>query len=627
MPHALSALVARTTRAVVPSPTDTDGELVTRFARTHDEAAFAELVRRLGPMVLGACQRIAPDPHTAEDAFQAAFLVLARRAGHVRPAEAVRGWVYGVAVRCAKETRAVNARRRASEVPVPTVPDRPAEPIERPDTDALRALDEEVARLPEHLRAAVMLCELDGLSRKDAAERLSIPDGTLSSRLAKARKLLAERLRARGLAVPVGGLTALVHATVSPRLLAQTSALASTGAAISPAVAGLTNGVLRLMLAQKLKATLPLAVGVLGALTCAALAAEHDQPAPVQPPKPLRPLVVLVSRTAAPIPRAAPREGVLLFTSLRPGPTIHLRTPSGEDLPAPALGGASAPIQPGAPPTCTLLEGRLSPNGKRVAAFKLGPIPQNLVGPWTPQHLWVFDLDAKDGPREPLLPDLRCPSVVFSADGTKLYGSQVDPEKVAAPRQDGELVPLVSWVYDMKAKKQTALGLPPGHMVTDTSPDGKTLLTVTFKPNATVSSARSYIVPLDTLKPRPLTETVLKGMRFSPDGKRVLGTRLSMAGAPALPVLVSVAVADGAEKPIPLPAGVVLLERACWSPDGKRIAYNWHEEITPPANTIPANGKQPKQYACQVTMADADGRNAKTISSGDAFTVKSLDWK
>src|SRR5438067_2348 len=165
---ALSAAVASARNAVArpPDADATDGQLLARFVLHRDEAAFAELVRRLGPMVLD-----------------------------VRPREAVRGWLYGVAVRVAREARSVFARRRTREVCVPAVPDRAAELTETPDADALRVLDEEVAALPDHLRAAVVLCELGGASRTDAAERLGVPEGTLSSRLAKARKLLADRLR------------------------------------------------------------------------------------------------------------------------------------------------------------------------------------------------------------------------------------------------------------------------------------------------------------------------------------------------------------------------------------------------------------------------------------------------
>src|SRR5262245_49009211 len=169
---ALSAAVATAARSAGAPPLAdvTDGELLRSYARTRAEAPFADLVHRLGPMVLGICRRVSGDRHIADDAFQAAFAVLARRAGDVRPPEAVRGWLYGVAVRTAREARSVSARRLAREVPMPTIPDRAQEPVPERDVDALTILDEELAELPEHLRAAVVLCELDGVSRKDAAK-------------------------------------------------------------------------------------------------------------------------------------------------------------------------------------------------------------------------------------------------------------------------------------------------------------------------------------------------------------------------------------------------------------------------------------------------------------------------
>src|SRR5580704_11322125 len=200
MPHsALATVVAQASRSIdLPSESkSTDGGLLARFIQNKDEAVFAELVRRLGPMVLGVCRRTARERHLAEDAFQAAFIVLARRANDVRPREGVRGWLYGVAVRTAKGARAVSVRLRTHEVSVPSVPDRSAESRDPPDADAIRILDEEVGALPDHLRVAVVMCELEGLSRKVVSERLNVPEGTLSSRLAKARKLLAERLLRR----------------------------------------------------------------------------------------------------------------------------------------------------------------------------------------------------------------------------------------------------------------------------------------------------------------------------------------------------------------------------------------------------------------------------------------------
>jgi RNA polymerase sigma factor (sigma-70 family) len=226
----LSAAVANLGRAALKPESDaTEGELLTRFIRTRDEAAFTELVRRLGPMVLGVCRRVISDTHLAEDAFQAAFLVLARRAAEIHPREAIRGWLYGVAARTAQKARVMSARRRTREIPTTTLPDCQASPRHEPDADALRTLDEEIAALPEHLRTVVVLCELDGRARKDAANRLGIPKGTLSSRLAKARQILAERLRKRRITLGVSGLAwafgQLASAAVPPRLTTATTAL------------------------------------------------------------------------------------------------------------------------------------------------------------------------------------------------------------------------------------------------------------------------------------------------------------------------------------------------------------------------------------------------------------------
>ncbi|HUR54681.1 MAG TPA: RNA polymerase sigma factor, partial [Gemmataceae bacterium] len=288
MPHAaLSAALARTRNAVPPQPAETDGELLCRFVRDRDEAAFAALVRRLGPTVLGVCRRVAGDSHLADDAFQAAFLVLARRAADVRPHEAVRGWLYGVAVRTAREARTVTARRRVRECLVPVLPDREAEVVEPPDADALRVLDEEIAALPDHLRTAVVLCELDGLSRKDAAGRLAIAEGTLSSRLAKARKVLAERLRKRGVTVPAVALGTLLTApSVSAGLVVRTSALLAT--APPAAVAVLTKGAFRTMYFQKLTLSWVAALALAGYLAALSVAVPGS---PQEPQKQLAPVV------------------------------------------------------------------------------------------------------------------------------------------------------------------------------------------------------------------------------------------------------------------------------------------------------------------------------------------------
>src|SRR5262249_51181418 len=156
-------------------------------------AAFAALLRRHGPMVLGVCRRLVSNASDAEDAFQATFLVLARKAASVVPRELVGNWLYGVAYRTALKAEALSARRRAVERQVEAVPDPPTSP-EQVGRDLRPLLDRELERLPAKYRVPVVLCDLEGRTRREVAGQLGIPEGTLSSRLAAARKLLAGRL-------------------------------------------------------------------------------------------------------------------------------------------------------------------------------------------------------------------------------------------------------------------------------------------------------------------------------------------------------------------------------------------------------------------------------------------------
>ncbi len=271
---------ARLLRAVAPdAPADAD--LLGRFVAARDEAAFAELVRRHGPAVLAVCRRVTTHTHDAEDAFQAAFLVLARKAHRVRAGEPLAAWLYGVAVRAARKAAVRTFRRHDRETlmaDLPDVPDCTAEPFY---PDAARVVMEEVNRLSAKYRAAVVLCELEGRSRPAAARELGIAEGTLSSRLAAARKQLAARLAARGCGPTA--LAALVGAAVPSELTASTSALV-TGPA--PAVvASLASEVVRAMLLDKLR--LPATVlGFLAAgVTAVALAAPQNPPPAGPPPK------------------------------------------------------------------------------------------------------------------------------------------------------------------------------------------------------------------------------------------------------------------------------------------------------------------------------------------------------
>jgi RNA polymerase sigma factor (sigma-70 family) len=238
------------------------------------------------------------DFHDAEDAFQATFLVLARKAGSVVKRESVGCWLYGVAYRTALEAAAASARRRARERPVKDVPHPQVAPPEAQDWRPL--LDRELSGLPEKYRSAVVICDLEGRPRKETARQLGIPEGTLSSRLATARKMLAERLARAGLAISGTALAAvlsegLASAQVSAPLAwstARAAALVAAGqvaGASAPAVV-LMQGVMKAMLLKKLRLVVGavlvvLALGAVGVgyragdASGAAQAAPPDKPA------------------------------------------------------------------------------------------------------------------------------------------------------------------------------------------------------------------------------------------------------------------------------------------------------------------------------------------------------------
>jgi RNA polymerase sigma factor (sigma-70 family) len=238
----------------------TDGQLLARFVASRDEPAFAALVRRHGPMVLGVCRRVLCQAQDAEDAFQATFLTLSRKAGSVANRRAVGSWLYRVAYRIALEAKAINDRRRGREQQVADVPHPEVAPVEPKDWRPW--LDHELNRLAEKYRSAILLCDLEGRSRKEAARQLRVPEGTLSSRLVTARRLLAKRLSRYGLSLSGGALAEVLSqssasAHVPASLLSSTTKAAVGQVGISMTVDCLVKGALQTMLLAKLK----LAVG------------------------------------------------------------------------------------------------------------------------------------------------------------------------------------------------------------------------------------------------------------------------------------------------------------------------------------------------------------------------------
>jgi RNA polymerase sigma factor (sigma-70 family) len=244
-----------------------DGQLLECFVTRREEQAFELLLKRHGPMVLGVCKRVLGNYHDAEDAFQATFLVLARKASSIRPREMVGNWLYGVAHKTALRAQSVLAKRRIRERQMNPMPDREAP---APDlwTDVHRVLDEELSRLGDKYRVPIILCDLEGKSQKEAAQCMGLPEGTFSSRLSRGRTMLAKRLGRRRLTLSAAALAAMLSpkralACVQPGLASSTLKAASAFGArqsvadlVSSSVVSLTQGILKVMLLTKLtKAT------------------------------------------------------------------------------------------------------------------------------------------------------------------------------------------------------------------------------------------------------------------------------------------------------------------------------------------------------------------------------------
>ena len=347
-----------------------DQDLLERFVcgdGDSAEAAFAVLVARHGAMVLGVCRRVLGNRHAAEDAFQATFFVLARKASGIARREQLACWLHGVARRAALDARARATRQRAGEKRLGAMSSfNQPDPI---DSSELRAiLDEELSRLPERHRAAIVLCELEGLSRREAAGRLGVSEGTLSSRLARAKTRLRDRLTHRGLALSAAGLASALssdaHAVTVPSVLADSTiriaSLVASGSSLTgvipTSVVTLTEGVLKAMLLGKLKLVI-LGLATVALITTGVGVGAQDGPSDDDRLKAVerkldRLLEVLGGSTStsptSPLPRSlAPSISV-------PRIAAPATTPGMPAVPAtPAASGLPAALPPMVPPPPT----------------------------------------------------------------------------------------------------------------------------------------------------------------------------------------------------------------------------------------------------------------------------------
>jgi RNA polymerase sigma factor (sigma-70 family) len=338
----------------------TDGQLLERFTFGQDEAAFETLLERHGPMVLGICRRLLPDPHDAEDAFQATFLVLLCKAGSIAKRESAGSWLHGVAHRIAVRAKTRAERQRARAMPLPELPDEnhadiPTEAYRR---ELCAALAEELDRLPEKHRAPLVLCYLEGKSRHEAAQQLRWPEGTVQRRLARGRELLHSKLVRRGLtlsavlsaaglsssAAPAAVPAALTAATLKAAVF-MAAGKGSAAGAVSAQAAALTKAALNALFLAKLKVAtaLVLAVGAFG--VGAGTLTQH---------------VLAQRQSDATENQTRPQQ-----TSAASGPTVATKTPMPDETKASTISGQV-----------------LDPEGKSVAGAQVGVLsyPEQSLG-------------------------------------------------------------------------------------------------------------------------------------------------------------------------------------------------------------------------------------------------------
>lgn len=234
-------------------------QLLQRFVEKQDQSAFETLMKLHGRLVYGVCRRLLGHAQDAEDAFQATFLILARKAGSIRRSEHLSHWLYQVARRTSLKARFASAKRRETQMPSNT----PETTIESKDLwpEVEPWLDQELSRLPEAYRLPIIVCDLEGRTHKEAARELDVPEGTFSTRLVKAREMLAQRLVRRGLVLPAGILALMISenaasAAVPPSLFASTATAVGSFATTGTAPAGTVSAGALLLAKESLTAVL-----------------------------------------------------------------------------------------------------------------------------------------------------------------------------------------------------------------------------------------------------------------------------------------------------------------------------------------------------------------------------------
>ncbi len=505
------------------------GELLERFVANRDEDAFAELVRRHGPRVYAVCRRVLGQHQLAEDAFQAVFVVLTRKAHAVQPRSAVGGFLYGVARKAALEAYAVSRRRK--ETLAAQVPETPAATSTAVDSDVLAMLDDEIANLSDALRAAVVLCELDGVSRAAAARHLGIAEGTLSSRLAAARKQLAARLAKRGVAFSAALFAAVAQsATAAPPV--------SLAAPLPPTVSAIATGVMRTMMFSKLKLA-TLAVVLMAFLGAGALVPKGG-----------------MEVSAAPVPKAEKDDGHIWLHNTKSG-ALTAHTPDGKEV-----------------RKLTIQDGKhflgLTPGGTKVLFAGKG----GEAAPDDAERLTLHRRDIGEGTAGE---DLGVPyqgndQFVWSPDGTKVVRTRVTELEIV---NEQRYHIFENRLFDLAAKADEKIDVPKDHQIVQWSADGKTWRAIhnNVGRDPKLPNYRWHTVPVAGGKPTPINDDYsLMWLEPSPDGKTFLATGWNHPIRKPGTKWFNLTAATGKFQE------VARFEKAAfavmrWSPDGTRVAY------------------------------------------------------
>ncbi len=622
-----------------PTP---DADLLARFALHGDAGAFAALVARHGGMVAAVCRKRLGHAHDAEDAAQAVFLALARKASRVHGTAPVAAWLYGASVKACREV----ARRNRRKPWVPLTADVPGDTAVSADPDAVAALLDEVAHLSDACRAAVVLCELEGCPRSLAASRLGIAEGTLSSRLAAARRRLAERLARRGFAP--SALAALTGLAVGG------PSLAFDLPSVTPLVQRITEAIVSTIIAWKLK--LCAALGVTGA-SLGLMFAGGDEPKPVAPAKPevvakaAEPSFVFATVTPR-VERVEPRrvvpataavwalsgDGVLGTSQSRDlldvGSEVK-RVTVGDSKGIALVDAADITTADVSPDGRSLVQGLLGQVVRpgRELVFRQG-VP--MIGQSNSTLIRSQSYLVDNVGRALRLTDWAdgYPAYVWSPDGLFVYSTRTDEAGAlqATPPFVSFSPTHVTTRFEVATGKKQRLLLPSSAWPIAVSPNGRSLLVVTNP------RADEYVLALATLSEdpeqaatlRPLGEPVTVGgytreAAFSPDGKRAVVTRWVSVPypkhllPPASPHDGLVTYPSRQFQLVDLAAGTVTPlatqptavpdygHGVRWSPDGGRVAFTdakgWShgsdgmQVVEPCVVTCDPDGKNPAKVA------------------------------